>query len=218
MKKLILILFGLYILSGCATHAQRQAQQMQDQLKIADQAAMSCKNSVDNSASVQRLKKRFISGYVDPRTVEKLTINEYVTEQEINDILEVSALMKPCNTIAIHEFGKAHSEFGIAVAVSATELDANSVKLIKKEITIAEYNQRILDRINRTMTKFSQIQKSAYSQLNESHQQEIAQRQRAAEAQQRWAYQQQLLNSLNRNRTTTTDCHAFGTSVQCTTY
>jgi len=231
----LLILTALTVLTGCATQAQRQAQQMQEQLKIADQAAMSCMKPVYFSAPGNRLNERFIFTAADPRTVEKLTIKGYATEQEIKDMLEYAALRTPCNTLAIREYGKAHSEYGIFTTKASSEMDEDVVKAIKKEITVAEFNQRTLDRINRYLNGYSQIQGRIYSQLNESHQQEIAQRQRAAEARQRWNYQQQVLaiqrQALNiqrqkimnqsiqpiLKRPEKTTCHFVGNEMHCTT-
>ena len=55
-----------------------------------------------------------------------------------------------------------------------------------------------------------------YASLNDSHRYEVAQRQRAVEAIQRWHNNQALIISLNRPRTT--NCYALDNSINCSSY
>ena len=78
----------------------------------------------------------------DPRSVEKQTITGYATEQEIKDILEYSAIRKPCQNLTLEGVGQAHPEFRTLYANFFAEADGDLVKAIKKELTIAETNER----------------------------------------------------------------------------
>ena len=88
MRKLILILFGLYILSGCATQVQKQAEQADIQLQAAVQAYNNCKTKLQDSAPRLIMQKRFIFDKSDPKSFQKLSINEHINEEERNAIFK----------------------------------------------------------------------------------------------------------------------------------
>jgi len=197
MRKLILILVGLYILSGCATHAQKEINRINEQFAIADKAAVACLKSVVNSPVNQRLEKLFIIDTDDPGRIAKLTINRYVTKQEAEDLIEFSTLRRPCAKTIIDGFSKAHQDYGLVWAVIFADADADIIKLFNKKLTIGDANQRTIDRVNRLKQDISDVGKHITANMEYSHNQQIAQRQRAAEAMQRWGNNQALINSIN---------------------
>lgn len=69
---------------------------MNAQLNSTIKAGEKCFTQINNSLLGQRLQERFILDTRDPRSVEKLTITGYATEQEIKDFLEQAAIRKPC--------------------------------------------------------------------------------------------------------------------------
>jgi hypothetical protein len=75
-------------------------------------------------------------------------------------------------------------------------------KVIKKELTVGEANHRTLDRANRAKAEGSQLGQRIRVQLDQSHQYQAAERQRAQEQSQaayrQWNYQQQLLENQKR--------------------
>jgi hypothetical protein len=101
--------------------------------------------------------------------------------------------------------------------------DAVWVKLVHRELAWGGAVQQLAD-IQTSMTaKGLEVGKEMQAGLEQQHQAEIGQRQavaaafgsalqNAGESMQR----QQLINSLNRPRTT--NCNAFGSSATCTTY
>ncbi len=138
MKKLILTLLSLYILSGCATTAQNQYNQIYAQTKSTMEAGEKCFAQINDSPLGQRIQERFILNSRDPRSVEKQTITVYVTEQEIKDILEYAAIRKPCQNQVLDGAGQVHPEYQLMFARLFAEADGDLVKVIKKELTVAE--------------------------------------------------------------------------------
>ncbi len=198
MRKLILILVGLYILSGCATHAQKEFNRIQSQFTIAVKDGNACLKSVNNTPVVQRLKKLFI--FVDinePGRIAKLTINRYVTKQEAENLIELSILRSPCAKALIDGSTKAHQDFGLVYAVMYADADVDIVEMVNKKLTIGDANQRFTDRTNRTKQDISGVDKRITDNLDYSHNQQVAQRQRAEAAMQRWVDNQALINSIN---------------------
>jgi len=201
MKKLILSLISMYILSGCATTAQIQYNRIFAQYKSTAEAFEKCIAPIKSSPFHRRLEERFIlDPDDDPRLLEKLTITGYATEQEIKDILEYSAMSKPCEKQVLEGMEQVHPEFRTILAKFITEDYMDMAKVIKKELTVAEMNQRTLDRTNRARAEASRLSQRIMAQLNQSHQSQVAERQRAQERSQaayrQWSYQQDLLEIL----------------------
>lgn len=221
--KLSAVYLACIILTGCATRAQWQYQQLEIQYLTALRSMDSCLRPLMETPVVHRLKERFLLDIYDPRIVEKLALKTQVTEQEAQDIVDFSALRKPCHRLAIEEFGKIHPEYVASLARIFAEADADLAKAINKELTAGDLNQRALDRVNRWQVEFSQIGQRIEAQLNQAHQYELAQRQLAAQALQTWAYQQQVLYNQQRlinatTRPTTMNCRYIGNLLHCTQF
>lgn len=223
MTNLLLALLALTVLAGCATHAQQKYKQLEMQYLSALRSMNSCAQPVMETSVVRRLSERFLFDTNDPRRVEKLSSKAQVAQQEAKDLMDFSALMKPCDKLAIEDFSKIHPEYAASLARMFAEADADLGKAINKEFTIGEINQRALDRNIQWNAEFSQIGQRIESQLDQAQQYELAQRQIATQALQTWAYQQQVLYNQQRllNATTrpiTTNCHYIGNSLQCTQF
>ena len=221
--KLSALYVACIILSGCATQAQRQYQQLDMQYHSALSSMDSCIQPLLETAVVHRLRESFLLDTNDPRVVEKLALKTYVTQQEAKDVIDFSALRKPCHKLAIEEFGKIHPEYVVSLARIFAEADADLAKAINKELTIGDINQRTIDRVNRWQAEFSQIGQRIASQLNQAHQYELAQRQLAAQALQAWSYQQQVLNNQQQllkatTRPRTMNCYYIGTLLHCSQF
>ncbi len=243
MKTVLLALLVLPVLAGCATQAQRQYEQNIHNYNAALTSWQNCKKPIKESPVAHRLREILILDNDDPRTVEKLALKRYVTEQEAKDIIDYLARMRPCRKLSIEGFSKVHPEYVATLARLYSEVDA--AKVINHELTIGVANQRIVDRGNQVSVEFSQIGQRIESQLNQAHQYELAQRRIAQQELQKWNYQQQVLanqrralanqqqinsNNLmnqtiqslnmnrNRNRFTTTNCTYWGNTLNCTHY
>ena len=173
-------ILGLYlaclIVAGCATHAQRQYQQLETQYRAAFSSMNSCFETLRETSVMQRLNEIFIVDTNDPRTVEKLALRSHVTEQEAQDIVKFSVMRRPCYKIALEEFGQVHPEYVASLATVFAEADADLAKAINNELTIGEINQRSIDRVNRWQAEFLSIGQRIATQLNQAHQYEVQQR------------------------------------------
>lgn len=147
--KLSTVYLACIILAGCATQAQRQYQQLEMQYLAAFHSMNSCFKPLMETPIVERLRKRFLLDMNDSRIVEKLASKAHVTQQEAEDLFELSVLRKPCHKFAVEEFGKVHPEYVASLAKLFAEADADLAKAINGELTIGDVNQRTVDRVNR---------------------------------------------------------------------
>ncbi len=221
----LIALFAVSFIAACATQAQQQYQQMNNQYLAAFNAMNNCFLPIMKLPVFERLSKRLILENNDPNTVQKLANKDYVTDQEAEDMVNLSIIRKPCHKISIEEFGKVHPEYVVSLARIFTEADADVASAINKERTIGEINRRTLDRVNQWMAEFTQIGQRITANLNQAHQYERQQRQKAVQALQTWSYQQQqlnnqqrMINAINMMRPVTTNCSYVGNSIVCRSF
>jgi hypothetical protein len=91
------------------------------------------------------------------------------------------------------------------------------------KLTWGQFNQGRRDITTQTQGKLVQANMQIGSQLQNQHQYEVQQRQRAAEAFAQWSYQQQQLNQQQQminavNRPRTINCDYFGNTAQCNSF
>jgi hypothetical protein len=241
MKTLIFTLLGLTVLTGCATPAQQQSKQLEHNFQAAIASMSNCFSPTLQSPVANRLRKILILDIDDPKTVEKLALNRYVTEQEAKDIIELSGLRKPCHRISVESFSKVHPEFVAVLARKFSAEDLDAAKAINHELTIGVVNQHLVDRFNRAEAEFLKITQRIASQLKQARQYEASQRRIAQQELRNWQLQQRALrikqqeisanrpaiNLLSRPLTlparrtptpTTTNCNYYGDTLRCTHY
>ncbi len=242
MKTVLLALLVLSVLAGCATQAQRQLEQTKKAIDVAVTNENKCIKPIRQSPAFERLDKRFIFGVDDPRTVEKLALKTYVTEQEVKDFFDYSERNIQCQSASLKDYSKVHPEYVAYMANSYAELNSAVAMVVNKELTIGDYNQRRVNIINRARAEYYQVGQRITSQLNQAHQYELAQRQTAQQELQKWNYQQQVLANqrqalniqqqavskstfnpiqpftdiIKNNRTRTTTCRYIGNTLRCT--
>jgi len=152
------------------TTAQIGANRLLAQIKSTEEAFEKCIAPINSSPPNRRLEERFIFNPDDPRLLEKLTITGYATEQEIKDILESMAMGKPCEKQMLEGMEQVHPEFRKLLAKFITELYMDLAKVIKKELTVGEANERLLDRSTRMKAESFQLGQRIGAQLIQSHQ------------------------------------------------
>ncbi len=217
----LLVLFMLT--GGCATQAQRQFQQMQEQGVATFRIVSACKAQVDATDVGRRIKQIFIVDENDPLAIEKMLINRISSESENKDIIDYRTMFQPCRTQAIEGFGKVHPLFVNLFAKWYSENDEMLLKIIKGEITVGDANA-FTNKVSPLRTQaFTEADKEITQNLQNSHNFELQQRAAAAAALQQWSYQQQLLQQNQRimnslNRPTFSNCQLIGNNVSCTSY
>lgn len=221
--KVLVVYVASIILAGCATHAQRQYQELEKQFLVALASMNTCSQPLLQTPVFQRLRERFVIDINDPRTVQKSALRDYVTEQEAQDILELSVLRKPCHKVALEESSKVHPEYVASLARMFAEADGDLAKAINKELTVGDVNRRTLERFNRWVAELQQIGRRIVSQMNQAHQYELIQRELAAQALLTLGYPQQLLYNQQQlindaRRPLTMNCRYIGNTVHCTEF
>ena len=221
-------------LSACATQAQRQHQQLSDQLKVASNAISNCEDKTKYSETIQQMSQRFILYGDDPNKLAKMAVDEYATKQEKENIIAYSILAQECRSITLQEYGKVHPEFVTLFAKRFVEQDSLRLKVLRDEITVGKANEKAEQQAISMNAKWATAWQHITSQLQSAHQDEIQQRQAAAQALQAWNYQQQQLNIQRQqlynqqlynqqlintmNKPIYTNCTYVGISLSCTSY
>jgi len=154
------------------TTAQIEFNRIYTQAESTEEAFKKCIAPIKSSPSYRRLEKRFVMDPDDdPRLLEKMSITEYATEQEIKDIRELSAMGKPCENQALGGYRQVHPELGTMTANLLKEDYLDRAKLINKELTVGEANQRTLARSTQAKAEASRLGQRIREQLlNQSHQ------------------------------------------------
>lgn len=210
-------------LSGCATQAQMQYQQMLTQSQHAQKVYVDCQKGAQGTETWARLNSTFVLEANDTNAIRKMAIGRSATAEEKADLMEYRTKLQPCRQQALEGFGMVHPLYVSMLARWFSENDDLLLKLIKDEITVGEANRlsenKRSERIHEDMDASTQVAQ----QLQAAHQYELQNRAAAAAALQQWSFQQQLLqqnqqmiNSLQ--RPAMTNCRFVGNQMYCTTY
>lgn len=213
--------FFILLLTACATQAQKQAQNLVNQVNYAKTEAEKCISQVQKKDVYTRVDQFLILSPNDPHAIEKMTIDRFATEGEKNDLLQLHSLLFVCRKEYLENLTKAHPDFAAVVANALAQSDENIVHIMKNEMTLGRANEEKNKILSAAQNKWNSVAANITQQLNSAHLSELQNRQRAAAAMQQWSYQQQLLNSLNRpviHAPVTTNCHQFGNTINCQSY
>lgn len=221
-KAMVVICSALLFLGGCATQAERQVQQMTVEWEDAQRKVNNCMKQARTTNEYQTLNKKFILDIPDPAAAQKMAIQEFASQEDKQNAILYRATFNPCVEIALTEWGQVHPAYAVAIAEYISQIDEGVSYLLTDKFTIGEYNiftSRLSVAYERNL---QQVNDSIQNNLSRSHQYEMEQRARAVAAFQNWNYQQQqlnqqqqMINAVNRPRTTT--CSYIGRFLNCTT-
>jgi hypothetical protein len=198
MKATLIAAVLLASLGGCATQAQQQFQRITNQFEAADADWDSCMAPAYASEAELIYSQRLISGHEDPQKLEKMMIDGYATSEEKEAAVSLNASAQPCREKYIQAQGAINPALVGVHAKMFAASDERLVRLLKNEISIGEFNRGKEPARAAWLQEYSEIVERTYSQLNQSHQYEMAQRQRSALALQALNYQQQQLYDTSR--------------------
>ena len=170
MKKITHTLFSFFIFSSYITQVKAtedEFYQILEQVNLAGKNYVSCLNNTANNTEVwERLEKIFIfEAYVDPNKQKKLAINRYLTKEESKDLSEYAELREPCRKTVIKEMEKAHPNYAMVFVETFAESNAQTDKLLKKQITVGESNQQIIEMTNRSKQRFTKVGRNLATSL-----------------------------------------------------
>ena len=97
--------------------------------------------------------------------------------------------------------------------VVMTKGEDSLIDLIQKKQSWGAHVRRVRDATIEGIAELQAEERRVVAGLQQLHEAELAQRQRAAEALGQWAQTQQVINAMN--RPVITDCNAFGGMVNC---
>jgi hypothetical protein len=221
MSVLALLLLAL-LASGCATGAQRQANYLAQTTVDTRSQANLCINEIYQRPEFAHLKtKMFLEpGNVTSAPLEYLSDKTRPSKSDIADVYKLHAALQPCRKAYIEGVGRVHPAYVTILVNSYSEADKLWVDFASGRVTWGEFNQRRADLGRQLAQQSNEVATMIASQLQNEHQFEMAQRQRAIESLQQWAYQQQVLENQRiagmSAAASTLSCHYVGPGIlQC---
>lgn len=210
------------LLGGCATAAQRQAASIASQAIEAKDNAQKCASDIAAEPQFASVVKHFPIGGEAP-TLEQRANTSLPTPLETKAVIAWRSNIATCQTALNNSVQNFAPAFLPTLVESQNAQDAVWVKLVHSELSWGSAVQQLADIRTTYQEKGQQVIKEMTADLKHEHEAELAQRQAVANAFaqaardfQEQQNEQQLINSLNRPRTT--NCSAFGNSATCTTY
>jgi hypothetical protein len=216
---MLLIASGL---GGCTTAAQRQLATINTEASETQKNYKSCIADVAANSEFARILKHVpIDG--GPATLEQKADQSFATAQEAKVVLAWRADFGDCR----QALNTAEQSFAPTLMPALLEAqnasDSVWVKVVHRELNWGGALQQLADIQTTIREKSQQVGKEMTAELQQEHQAEMAQRHAVASAFAQAAHnfaeqqnQQQMINAINRPRTT--DCNGFGYSVSCTSY
>jgi len=191
------ILLSVVLLSACSTGAQQQAAQIQQTETQTGVGVRDCIDGVMAKPDYAHLKtKMFVSSDATATPpLEYLSDNSHPTKSEIADIYKYYSDIRPCRKIALEGEARVHPARVNALVTGYDATDKLAVEFVSGRMTWGNFNQQRASIIVQMRQQLREAQSMIASQLQNQHQFELAQRQRASESLQRWAYQQQVLEN-----------------------
>src|SRR3990172_7406370 len=194
-----------FIVSGCATMAQKRLASINADFQAAEQRAFACLQHIETNPSYKGISRHApLTGRIIA-TIEQLADDATPTEEEVKVIVAHHNDLSQCRARGIEDLMKIVPSFVSIIVPAYFESDLITVELIKRKITWGEAARRRAVIKNEMMAKGHAELLRIFQEYSRSHEAELQQRQAALYVLSNWAYQQQLLmqnqqliNSLNR--------------------
>src|ERR1051325_3457444 len=215
--RVLLVLAGTALLTGCGTQAQLQASVIVTTVEAANQSMRACTTAIFNDPRYAPLSSHVS---IDPRdtSLAQLGDDHFATEREIALLFAVDADGQVCRKAYLDQLQTVVQSVAGIVAVGYTKSQNNLLELIKKKQTWGDYAKNRQSIALETFSEQSAEYQRVSSILNQENNAELAQRQAASEAFLRYYQTQQIINNMNRpvaNPTTYTNCTQYGNTVNC---
>jgi hypothetical protein len=220
------------------THAEVRQQEINQLIDQAVSTSESCDAKINSMPEFKMIESRYIFSKNDENEFYKTTINDYASDLDIENILEIRKANNDCKKAELDNARKIDSRLHALLSSAYQYRDENKRKLISKEIKIGEYNKNVALIYNYVDSEFGKIMQAIYYEIAQTHQQETQQRmenfnnllnfvqnnnmvnqqrqqmyQQQLHQQQQYQLQQQQLQ--NTNKPVTTNCYFIGNMLQC---
>jgi hypothetical protein len=215
------------LLTGCQTGAQEELSRMKTTRAAGYEKIDACEDAVAKTPAAQ-----IVVAYWPPKEGPSLVMQASTakaTPEQVRAVFEFHASIAPCRKLTLETENAIHPSFVGSLVEYYSRADAAYLAVAERRTTWGEFARTIasakIELQNQRNAVFAQISQG----LRQSHDAEVAQRQRAMAAFSQWSLQQQLLvqqqqqqqqqQVLNRlNQPRVTDCLYIGILLQCTTY
>jgi hypothetical protein len=207
-------------LVGCGTGAQVESARMQQVAAATGASVKLCGEAISQNPEYQPLRAKSYFGFGDNFPLRMLNDQSRPTKREIDLLYKMHGDMQECRKIELDGVAKIHPLVLSTYIETYAEIDKLLADATAGKLSWAQFNQGWKDGATRMQQRMVQGNAQIASQLQNQHQFELEQRQRAAAAFQQWAYQQQALavqqqaiNAANRPRTI--NCNYYGNTATC---
>jgi hypothetical protein len=189
------------LLAGCATSAQRQYQAMVSNDRSAVQDLQVCAIAIYESPEYAPLR-RHVPYKVADATLEQLADNSLATDQEIRLILETHPKAQSCRKQALERISQSTPTLVPILLAVFTKGEDSLIDLIQKKQSWGTHIRRVRDASIAGTAELQAESRRLTSELQQSHQAELEERQAAAQsaadAFAQYAQTQQIINNMNR--------------------
>ncbi len=209
-----------FVVAGCATQAQRAAEQVSQISQKAAADAEACDAKIAAMPEAQAVMRNAPGGMT---SLQAQTNTAKVTPAEVRDIFTLHNAIGECRKIRLEAAGQISPLLVAPLAERYAREDAAYAALVERKATWGEFfRAREIARVD-TKRQYDEAVVTLQRGLQQSHAAELGRRQQAAYAIQQWTYQQQVLsqqqqmiNAMNQPRMT--NCQYIGSQLNCTSY
>jgi hypothetical protein len=196
------------LLAGCSTAAQRQYQAIVTNTRSTLEDVRSCEMAIYNSPEYAPLRTHLPSDAVYP-SLEQLSDESMANNDEIKLILATHPQSQACKHQALDRIAQAAPTIVPILLGLITKGEDNLMDLVQQKQSWGAYVRRRRDEAVAGTAELQAEGQRISANLQRSHDAELLQRQRAAEAAMRWSQTQQLINAMNRPQAPL-NCYATG--------
>jgi hypothetical protein len=190
----IALIVCAFLLAGCATAAQRQYQSIVTENKALGEEAKTCTAAIYNSPEAAPLRAH---APLDPReaTLAQLSDTTFGTGAEIAAIELLHPRLKACQKEVLDGLASTTPGAVPILAKAFSAADDDTILFIQRKLSWGDRVKRGRDRALATQEALQAEGQRVVSGLEQQHEAEMAQRQRAADALAQWAQTQAILDA-----------------------
>lgn len=203
------------LLTACATAAQMQYMNLETSMKATSSSMQACLDNVKFSSDYSPIRENIPDDPVTP-TMEQMNDTSKATATQAKALKTTFPQIQKCRQDFLQQLNSYAPSLSPALIESWQEGDKLKLALINRKITWGHYVLSNKDVVIAAMQKMDTEWRNLATRFDQAHYAEIQQRQRAAAAMQQYNQNQQIINNMNRPRTT--NCYGAYNSVNCTTY
>lgn len=206
-----------FIVASCQTAAQKRAEGITAHLANLGNVFKACQEPVINNTKYSRVIGNLYMDFTTSPSLDMLNNKDYPSNDDVAALYSIHEELQPCRNILIQGLGSIHPALVVFSAEHYARFDGNYLKLVNKEVTWGEANQWRLTHKQWMLAEMNKIENQIDTEIQNSHQFELQQRQAANAAwqqySQQWLKQHSFVYGKRPPRTTT--CQFVGHMLQC---